>query len=189
MLRAFVAGFRDVTFSRAFHGASLICLTHQTRLCERFPGHAVEFMTLQHPKLETLRFQVTRHAAMGDQPAAVEDAVRYLLPVESVPSLPPPVALDESETPPDAPSATEFEAEKRGREVADLIRRLGDAESRAASLHYQVAMLTTDNRNCEMRCAALAAQVRALESDLRAVREAPDAAIPVAASNERIGRR
>ena len=51
-----------------------------------------------------------------------------------------------------------------------MTRRLGDAESRAAALHYRVAALSEENRDWEMRYTGLASEARGLAADLRAAR-------------------
>jgi hypothetical protein len=157
-------------FVRAFRTAAPICLTHEPRLLRAQDKRAREFAEIQRAKLATLSDRLLRHEISQDDTAAVETVARYL-------------AVDEaayvggvrgeirSETEA-APTETQetFEVAKLRREVQDLTHRLGDAESRAAALHYRVAILTEENRDWEMRYTGLASEARGLEADLRAAR-------------------
>ena len=172
LLRWFLLGLRGVRFARAFRAAGPICLTHESRLATAMRAQPAEFEAAQRAKVENLRQRLLRHEALADNPHAVEAALRYLFSKEAAPWLArcDTAALDGAFEESPAETATNFEIAKLRREVEDLTRRLGEAESRAASLHYRVAVLASDNRDWAIRYAGLAAQARALEADLRTAR-------------------
>jgi len=63
-----------------------------------------------------------------------------------------------------------FENEKLRRKVRDLLDRLNNVETRAASLHYRVAKLSEDNRRLEMGYTGANTQARGLEILVRDLR-------------------
>lgn len=63
-----------------------------------------------------------------------------------------------------------FENEKLRRKVRDLLDRLNEVETRAASLHYQVAKLSEDNKRLEMGYTGANTQARGLEVLVRELR-------------------
>jgi hypothetical protein len=68
------------------------------------------------------------------------------VPAELTSQAPPDSLADESQN----QEQLLFEKEKLTRKVRDLLDRLNDVETRAASLHYQVARLSEDNKRLEM---------------------------------------
>jgi hypothetical protein len=171
VLRAFLGGLREIQFVRAFRTAAPICLTHEMRLLAAGSEVAREFAELQQAKLAGLSDQLLHHEVLGDTPASVEAALRYLGgEQEAAPwtgSVEKLAAVAQDNAP--ATELTDsFELARLKREAADLTRRLGDAESRAAALHYRVAVLTEENRNWELRYTGLAAEAQTLEAEVRA---------------------
>jgi hypothetical protein len=173
VLRAFLGGLREIQFVRAFRSAPPLCLTHELRLPAARSEPAREFAGLQQAKLAGLSDQLLHHEALGDMPASVEAVLRYLGgEQEAAPwagSVEKLAAVAQDSAPATEP-ADSFEAARLKHEVEDLTRRLGDAESRAAALHYRVAVLTEENRNWELRYTGLAAEARTLEAEVRAAR-------------------
>jgi len=126
---------------------------------------------LQRAKLAGLSDQLLRHEVLANTPESLETALRYLgAEQEAAPwtgSAEKVVPVVEDKAPATEPTNS-FELAKLKREVQDLTRRLGDAESQAAALHYRVAVLTEENRNWELRYTGLAAEARTLEAEVRA---------------------
>jgi hypothetical protein len=173
VLQAFLGGLREIQLVRAFRTAAPICVTHEMRLLAAGSAAAREFAELQQAKLAGLSDQLLHHEVLGDTPASVEAALRYLGgEQEAAPwtgSAEKVVPVVEDRAPATEPTNS-FELAKLKREAEDLTRRLGDAESRAAALHYRVAVLTEENRNSELRYTGLAAEARTLEAEVRAAR-------------------
>jgi hypothetical protein len=171
-LGSLLAALGEMQFVRVFRTAAPLCLTHEIRLLSAADERAAECADIQQAKLAALSDRLMRHEMVQTDSAAVEAAVRYLAVDEAAPArrkgsqVEPGLEAD----PAPAENMDNFELAKLRREVQDLTRRLGDAESRAAALHYRVAILTTENRDWEMRYTGLASQARTLEADLRAAR-------------------
>jgi chromosome segregation ATPase len=60
-----------------------------------------------------------------------------------------------------------FENQKLTRKVHDLVDRLSEIETRAASLQYRVATLSEDNKRLEMGYTGASTQARGLEKLVR----------------------
>jgi len=163
---------REMQFVRAFRVASPLCLAHAMRAAAIEGDGAAECAEIQRAKLAVLDDQLLRHDAVRDDQPAVDAALRYLAPEETASRY----GTNETKEGPADPAATpaaasgSFEVSKLKHEVEELTRRLGDAESRAAGLHYRVAVLSAENRDWEMRYTGLASHARTLEADLRAAR-------------------
>ncbi len=173
VLRVFLGGLREIQFVRAFRTAAPICLTHEMRLLATGSETAREFAELQQAKLAGLSDQLLHHEVLGDTPASVEAALRYLGgEQEAAPwtgSAEKVVPVVEDKAPATEPTNS-FALAKLRREAEDLTRRLGDAESQAAALHYRVSVLSEENRNWEFRYTGLAAEARTLQAEVRAAR-------------------
>jgi hypothetical protein len=167
-----LAALDEMQFVRAFRTAAPICLTHEPRLLRVQEKRAAEFAQIQHAKLATLSDRLLRHEIARDDTAAVETVARYFAVDEAVSPYAGGEQLEVLAEADAAPTAApeSFEVAKLRREVQDLTHRLGDAESRAAALHYRVAILSEENRDWEMRYTGLASEARGLEADLRAAR-------------------
>jgi hypothetical protein len=172
LLRGVLSGLHETQFLRAFRAAAPICRTHETRLLA-VGDAAAPFAELQQAKLALLNDRLIRHDLVSDDAAAVEAVVQYFAAEQEAARWPGGVATTEracGAAPAPVDTTPSFEVAKLWREVHDLTRRLGEAESRAASLHYRVAVLTKENRDWEMRYTGLASHARGIEADLRAAR-------------------
>jgi hypothetical protein len=93
--------------------------------------------------------------------------------VVSSPDKIPRVFLAEPQEPigePRDPEELLFENERLRRKVDDLIQRLNRLETRAASLHYRVTVLSEDNKRLEMGYTGASTQARGLEKLVRDLR-------------------
>jgi len=170
ILRSLLAALGEMQFVRAFRTAAPVCLTHERRLLRSQDRRVAEVAEIQQAKLAALSDRLLRHEISQDDTVAFETVARYLAVDEAayVGGSRGEIRLETGA----ASTETEetFEVAKLRREVQDLTRRLGDAESRAAALHYRVGVLTEENRDWEMRCTGLASEARGLAADLRAAR-------------------
>jgi len=172
LLHGIIAGLGEAQFFRAFRAAPPLCRAHETRLLAS-GNAAMPFAELQHAKLSVLNDRLIHHDLVADDPEAVDAILRYFGAEQEAARRADGIRTVEpaaQAAPAPADTAPSFEVAKLRHEVQDLIRRLGEAESRAAALHYRVAVLTEENRNWEMRHTGLASHIRGLEADLRAAR-------------------
>lgn len=187
LCRALIRFLGDTEFWKGFSRAPLLCLDHLEK-CLTFADEGAEFERLlndQSAKLNELLYDLIRFEATGTREKCkstaldwladfagplfdIDDASAFSAALEVAP---------EPQTPPDL-CAVElqdqeqllFENEKLTRKVRDLLHRLNDVESRAASLHYQVSRLSEDNKRLEMGYTGANAQADGLKHLVRDLR-------------------
>ena len=164
LCRALIRFLDDTEFWKGFQGASLLCLDHLEK-CLAVAEQSVGFKRLlddQSAKLNELLDDLIRFEATGTHGECKSTALDWLADFAGT-TLDPGNAdgsFTEPDLPPEltSPLADEsqnqeqllFQKEKLTRKVRDLLDRLNDVETRAASLGYQVAKLSEDNKRLEM---------------------------------------
>jgi hypothetical protein len=179
----------DTEFWKVFQRAPLLCLEHLEK-CLLIGGKGKAFERLlndQSAKLTHLLNELVRFEATGTHEECKPTALNWLADFagtsasgralvefaehESSTDLP-------SDQKPDVPLCDDhdpeellFENEKLRRKVRDLIQRLNEVETRAASLHYRCAELNETNKRLEMGYTGASTQARSLEKLVRDLRE------------------
>lgn len=180
----------DMEFWKGFQKAPLLCLDHLEK-CLAVADQRVGFKRLlndQSAKLNELLDDLIRFEATGSHGECKSTALDWLadfagpaldagnadasfaaadVPAELTSQAPPDSLAGESQD----QEQVLFEKEKLARKVRDLLERLSHLETRAASLHYQVARLSEDNKRLEMGYTGANTQANGLKQlvqDLRA---------------------
>jgi hypothetical protein len=190
LCRALIQFLDDTDFWKGLQRAPLLCLDHLEK-CLAIAGKGRGFERLlddQSAKLNELLDDLVRFEATGTNEECKTTALRWLADfVEpSVNAGEPDVSSGESGMMTEPFSGVQagefaasnpdqegllFENEKLRRKNQDLIDRLNEVESRAASLHYRVAELSDVNKRLEMGYTGASAQANGLKElvqDLRA---------------------
>ena len=189
LCRALIQFLDDVEFWKAFQRAPLLCLNHLEK-CLAMAGTGRGFQRLlndQNTKLNNLLNELVRFEATGTYEESKVTALNWLADFAWTPASD--AGLMEStdnhrsnellsEQPTDGPSLDGhdpeellFENEKLGRKVRDLIQRLNEVETRAASLHYRCAELSETNKRLEMGYTGASTQARGLVKLVQDLRE------------------
>lgn len=189
LLRTLVRYLGDTEFWKGFQRAPILCLQHLARCMElERKGKGLErLLEDQSAKLNDLLNDVIRFETTGSQGECVPVALNWL-----VDFVGPMMNARDSELTLDTDSQPEirsqpdsatlagevhddetivFENERLRRKVRELLDRLNDVESRAASLHYRVAELTDVNKRLEMAYTGASTQANGLRHLVRDLTE------------------
>jgi Family of unknown function (DUF6062) len=179
--RALIHFLDDTDFWKGLQRAPLLCLNHLEK-CSTVQNRSKGFERLledQSEKLNNLLDDLIRFEATGTNEECKSTVLDWFADFTT------PLAGDaeaavfsvEKGTPKELPSAMHdedsydddhdpervlFENEKLNRKVRDLLDRLNDVESRAASLHYRVAELTDINKRLELAYTGASTQANGL---------------------------
>ncbi len=164
LCRALIRFLDDTEFWKGFQRAPLLCLDHLEK-CLSLAVVGKGFQRLlndQSAKLNELFDDLIRFEATGTHGECKSMALDWLADFAG-PTLDAgnaDTSFTEADVPAEltSPLADEsqnkeqllFQKEKLTRKVRDLLDRLNDVETRAASLHYQVARLSEDNKRLEI---------------------------------------
>jgi hypothetical protein len=187
--RALIRFLDDTDFWKGFQRGRLLCSDHLGKFLG-VAGKGVGFERLQNDqraKLNALLDDLVRFEATGTHGECISTALAWLADFAG-----PPFDADEADasfakwnlapkmnSDAHSDSLSEgaqdleqllFENEKLTRKVRDLLDRLNDVETRAASLHYEAAKLSADNKRLQMGYTGAHAQADGLNQlveDLR----------------------
>jgi hypothetical protein len=183
LCQALVHFLDDMEFWKQFQRGAMLCLDH-TEKCLATGNRTRGFSRLiqgQAAKLNALLDDLIRLEATGKNEECKNQALEWLADskgvmvrerrVETSPehekSLTALFSDGNGETAPvddqQTPEALLFENEKLKRKVKDLTQLLGEAEGRAASLHYRVVELSEINKRLEMRYTGASTQANGLK--------------------------
>jgi hypothetical protein len=187
--RGLIQFLEDVEFWKGFQRAPLLCLDHLEK-CLAIAGKGRGFERLlndQSAKLNNLLNELVRFEATGTHEESKLTALNWLADFAGIPTNGKGLVvstedklshdlLSEQHTAEPAvdghdPEELLFENEKLRRKVRDLVQRLNEVETRAASLHYRCAGLNEANKRLEMGYTGASTQARGLAKlvqDLRA---------------------
>ena len=189
LCRALIYFLADVEFWKGLQRAPLLCLDHLDRcltIQDRSKG-LERLVADQSAKLNNLLDDLIRFEATGTHEECKSTALDWLVdwPTPLVSGAKGAVFPLADGTPKELFSPTHdedsyddshdkervlFENEKLRRKVRDLLDRLNDVESRAASLHYRVSELTDINKRLELAYTGASTQANGLKQlvqDLR----------------------
>jgi hypothetical protein len=189
LCRALIQCLHDTQFWKGFQRAPLLCAAHLEKcLSLGVEGKGSQrLLNDQSAKLGELLGELVRFEATGAHGECKQSALDWLADFVSVslgacgtaissasPDIPNELMPD-GQSDPGAdmmqnPEALLFEKEKLERVVGDLLARLSAIETRAASLQYQVARLSEDNKRLELGYLGANTQARGLEDLVRDLR-------------------
>jgi hypothetical protein len=189
LCRGLIQFLDDVEFWKGFQKAPLLCLEHLEK-CLAIAGKGRGFERLlndQSAKLNNLLNELVRFEATGTHEESKLTALNWLADFAGIPvngeglvvstedkfsnDLLSEQHADEPAVDGHDPEELLFENEKLRRKVRDLVQRLNEVETRAASLHYRCAELSETNKRLEMGYTGASTQARGLAKlvqDLRA---------------------
>jgi hypothetical protein len=186
LCRALVRLLDDGDFWKEFQRAPLLCLDHLEKcLCLATNERGFErLLKDQSAKLNELLNDLIRFEATGNDKESRSIALDWLagfigpsiygreITVSSPDNMPREFLAEPQEATGKGHDSEEllFENEKLRRKVEDLIQRLNHLETRAASLHYRVSVLSEDNKRLEMGYTGASTQARGLEKLVRNLR-------------------
>lgn len=187
--RALIRFLNDTSFWKGFQRAPLLCAAHLKKCLSLAPDGkgSQRLIEDQRAKLGELLGEVIRWEATGAHEECRRSALDWLVDFPglspeisvggvfaAVPDIPPELVPGAPSEPSSNgvqdPEALLFEKEKLERMVSGLVARLSELESRAASLQYQVARLSDENKRLEMGYIGANTQARGLEDLVRDLR-------------------
>jgi len=190
LCRALIQFLADTDFWKGFQTAPLLCLDHLEK-CLAIPARGRGFERLvqdQRAKLNALINDLVRFEATGTNEESKVAALEWLADfagpsvirgggvVSSVEDDTLTEVLSQENADRSAGHGCDqeeflFENEKLRRKNQDLIDRLKELETRAASLHYRVADLSEVNKRLEMGYTGASTQARGMEKLVRDLRD------------------
>lgn len=182
--RALVRFLEDPDFGRAFQSAPLLCSEHLQRCLTRGRKRRgfERLLRDQRAKLDGLVSDLIRFEATGNNPDCWSTALAWwadfvgpplgaakghVAEYEATAAAPSEMDFDGAAFNDPDPEKLAFENEKLNRKVCDLLDRLNELETRAASLEYRVATLSEDNKRLEMGYTGASTKARGLEKLVR----------------------
>jgi hypothetical protein len=189
LCRGLIQFLDDVEFWKGFQRAPLLCLEHLEK-CLVITGKGKGFERLlndQSAKLNNLLNELVRFEVTGTHEESKLTALNWLADFAGIAANGEGLVVstedklsndlfseqhaDEPAVDGHDPEELSFENEKLRRKVRDLVQRLNEVETRAASLHYRCAELNETNKRLEMGYTGASTQARGLAKlvqDLRA---------------------